>query len=84
MGLKDRLRRLEEAMRRDADVLVLEDGSQVPLAEGDRLECLLKVLDGEDHEALHHLLRPHPDAPDDQLELASLLRALGAEEDATE
>jgi UDP-N-acetylenolpyruvoylglucosamine reductase len=76
-SLDDRLSRLEEYIRRNADVLALSDGSEVYLADEERLDALLAAIDGE-HHRVHDLVDSlHPDAEADLHELAELLKALG-------
>ncbi len=79
-SLGSRLRKVEDAVRRDADVLPLADGTEIFLAPGDRLEALLAALDGESHPVHDHLDRIHPDADHDTREYVGLLKALGAGE----
>ena len=57
-----RLRRLERKAPKP-DVALLEDGTRVELAPGERLAALFAAMDGEDHR-LHDLLpglAPHAD-----------------------
>ena len=79
-SLNDRLRRLEEKLRRHSDTILLADGSEACLAPEERLDALLCATDGEPH-PLHGTLRNlHPDASATDHELAALIAALVLEE----
>jgi len=78
--ISNRLRRLEEAARRLSDTITLEDGSELVLQPGERLDALLCATEGEPHLLHEPFSRLHPDSNPKDHELAALLRALGIEE----
>ncbi len=59
MGLRDRLRKLEEAARREAVVLVTDDGEEVTFS-GDFRELFVECYDAaREHRPVDHELRPY-------------------------
>jgi hypothetical protein len=76
-NLRSRIRRAERMANDRADALVLPDGTEVRYAEGDRLDALLAVIDGEEHWLLPHLRAMDPS----EEELANLVQAIEGGED---
>jgi hypothetical protein len=52
MALRDRVRRLQKLTEAPSDVLVLQDGSKVVLAPGERYEAYLAAYSGDEHPLL--------------------------------
>jgi hypothetical protein len=51
-GLRNRLRRLQKLTQEPSDVLVLRDGSEVHLAQGERFQAFHAAFAGQPHRLL--------------------------------
>jgi hypothetical protein len=79
VGLKDKMRRRERAAEKHTpDTLRLEDGEEVRLRPGDRLQALLAVTEGDEHPLHEPLRRLAPGADPGARELAELVDALSS------